>query len=148
MPALLEEGAFRCLPMALFGKEQRCTAIFVSSLSFALIHCNLLQIPYAFAAGVIFMTVNLIFDSVLPSLLLHTANNLISVIILYFGAPVATVLACGAISAVSLVFVFLMRKDYAIEVKSLFVRKGKIELSYSLLLLVVPTFIMAIINLG
>ncbi len=148
LPAVLEEAAFRYLPMSLFGREQSRTCILVSSLSFALIHCNLLQIPYAFAAGVIFMGVNLIFGSPLPSLLLHMVNNLISVIIIYFDAPTVTVSVCAVIGVVSLAFIFLMRKDYAIEIKALFIRKSKYELSYSLLFLAVPTLFMAIINIG
>ncbi len=147
LPALLEEAIFRYLPMSLFAAENRRACILISSLCFALIHCNLFQMPYAFVAGVIFMGANIIFESPLPSLILHVVNNLISVISLYYGKDLLVILICAALSLVSVVLIILKRESYKVKIKHFFADKSKYKLSYSLLLIIIPTLIMSILNL-
>ena len=59
LPALLEEALFRYLPLRLIGERAPRTAILFSAFAFALVHHSLFSIPYAFAAGLIFMAVDI-----------------------------------------------------------------------------------------
>lgn len=146
LPAILEEAAFRYLPLSVFGKGGR-ECVIVSSLSFAVIHTSLFQIPYAFIAGVIFICLDIIAESPLPSLILHTVNNLVSVIIIYYEAALPVAIAVGVLTALSAVFIFKNKKAYIEGAKSIFAQKSKLKLSYSLLVIVIPTMTVAILNL-
>lgn len=84
LPAVLEELLFRYLPMRLLLPHSRRWTVLISALFFALIHHDLFAIPYAFAAGVIFMVVDIAVDSVIPSMIIHFINNLLSVSLLIF----------------------------------------------------------------
>ena len=93
------------------------------------------------------MSVNLMTGSPLPSFILHTVNNLVSVISLYFGGDAVILSVLALLAAVSIVFVVIYKASYKEKVTSVFVDKSKYKLSYSLTLLVIPTLIMAILNL-
>lgn len=84
LPAVLEEMLFRYLPMRLLLPHSRRWTVLISAIFFALIHHDLFVIPYAFAAGVIFMVVDIAVDSVIPSMIIHFINNLLSVSLLVF----------------------------------------------------------------
>ena len=84
LPAVLEELLFRYLPMRLLLPHSRRWTVLISAIFFALIHHDLFAIPYAFAAGVIFMVVDIAVDSVIPSMIIHFINNAISVSLLVF----------------------------------------------------------------
>ena len=84
IPAVLEELLFRYLPMRLLLTHSRRWTVLISAFFFALIHHDLFVIPYAFAAGVIFMVVDIAIDSVIPSIIIHFINNLLSVSLLVF----------------------------------------------------------------
>ena len=55
LPALLEELAFRYLPLRLMEKRAPRGTVVLSATLFALVHHSLFSIPYAFFAGIIFM---------------------------------------------------------------------------------------------
>ena len=80
VPAVLEESVFRYLPMKLLAPYSRRWCVILSSLYFAFIHMSIYQLPYAFLAGLIFIIIDIICDSVLPSLILHFLNNSVSVL--------------------------------------------------------------------
>ncbi len=80
VPALVEEFAFRGVVMSHFRRFGNTFAILASSVLFGLMHGNLVQIPFAFAAGCIMAYIDIITDSLLPSIILHFLNNLISAI--------------------------------------------------------------------
>ena len=84
LPAVLEELLFRYLPMRLLLPHSRRWTVLISAIFFALIHHDLFVIPYAFVAGVIFMVVDIAVDSVIPSMIIHFINNLLSVSLLVF----------------------------------------------------------------
>ena len=147
LPAILEEAAFRYLPMSLFGKSARAECIFVSTVSFALIHCSLFQIPYALFAGFAFILLNLIADSPLPSLILHAVNNTVSVLSIFYKTELPIIIAVAALSLISAVFIFISRKAYVEKIKAIFGKKRKLLLSYSMLIIVIPTLLVAILNL-
>ena len=151
VPALLEEMLFRYVPLKLILPYSRRACIVISSLYFALIHCNLLSIPYALVAGVLFISLDIAFDSVLPSLILHFLNNTLSVIMMkycngatsyaiYFGVLALLLLA-------SIPFVYRSRAKYREILKSILANEVKGEIGYYSLLLIIPTMLAAIMNL-
>ena len=85
VPALTEELLFRYLPMRLLGERNKRVTVILSSICFALAHFSPFQLFYAFIAGVIFMAVDLATDSLLPSLIIHLINNLLSLIWIMYG---------------------------------------------------------------
>ena len=80
IPALLEEMLFRYLPLRFIAPHSKRYAVVFSATAFALVHHSFFSIPYALAAGVIFITVDILCDSILPSLILHFVNNAVSVV--------------------------------------------------------------------
>ena len=115
VPALLEEALFRYLPMRLLSAHSKRTTVLVSAFLFALIHHSVFSFFYAFIAGIIFMSVNLAFDSIWPSVIIHFVNNAVSVLIMFgFGDVVYPCLF--VLCAISLVIMILKREEY----KSLF----------------------------
>lgn len=147
IPAVLEEAVFRYLPVTLFGATHRRGCVLISSITFALIHCNLFQIPYAFVAGVVFVSLNIMLDSHLPSLILHLVNNTVSVISLYYRAELPILAFVLVAAFVSVLLIVIKRKFYIDESKRVFAAKSKLELSNSLLLILIPTLVVAILNL-
>ena len=113
LPAILEEALFRFVPMrALKGKSWSVT-IFYSALFFALIHHSLFSMPYAFIAGVVFMTINLAFDSVWPSVITHFLNNAMSVLFIFYGEySVFTIAVIGGIVILSIVSIIYIAKNF------------------------------------
>lgn len=116
MPAVLEELLFRYLPLKLIAPHSKRAAIILSAIFFSLAHRNIFVIPYALFAGASFMVIDVAFGSIIPSILIHFANNAISVGTIvyndnpYFAPTIYALLIVIAIaSAVSL---FIKRKDY------------------------------------
>ena len=129
LTAVCEEALFRYIPLALLAPYSKRAAVILSSLFFALAHCNLFQIPYAFAAGIIFAAVDVAYNSIIPSLLLHFGNNLISVIWLrgatdggFVKIYIAVLLSAAVLS---LIPVFLMRKKYKTALTFAFENTGR-----------------------
>lgn len=114
LPAVLEEFLFRYIPINLLADGSRKGAILFSAGMFALVHCNIFQFPYAFAAGVVFAAVDIGFGSVIPSLIIHLVNNTLSVFWLRFDGEGILPFVCGlsAVTILSLALIFVMRKKY------------------------------------
>lgn len=116
LTAVCEEALFRYIPIALLSPYSKRAAVIISALFFALAHCSLFQIPYAFLAGVVFAVLDIAYDSVIPSLILHFGNNLISIIWLRWGGNAGFVNIYVAVllslAFLSLVAMFFMRKKY------------------------------------
>ena len=151
-PAVFEELLFRYLPLRLTaGHSGRATVLF-SSIFFALVHCSLFQIPYAFIAGIIFITVDMMCGSVLPSVIIHLINNALAVSVYFFGSNevfgivYTTVLA--ALSLVSVLVIILNRRKYIERLNVIFEKKdGDSEVGLNVLLIVIPTLFVAFTNL-
>lgn len=92
VPALVEEFAFRGVVLGHLRRYGNTFAILASSLLFGLMHGNAVQIPFAFAAGCIMAYADVLAGSLLPSLILHFLNNLVS-------ALGSIVWACGSEAA-------------------------------------------------
>ena len=116
LPAILEEALFRFVPIKMLGGRSPRCAVVLSAVLFGLIHTNLFQIPYAIAAGLMLAAVDLAFDSILPSVIIHLTNNLCSVLwINNSGNSVFTVCYLAVLffaCAVSLTVVLLRKARY------------------------------------
>ena len=150
-PAVLEELLFRYIPMKLLLPYSPRVCVTVSSLYFALIHCNIFQYPYALVAGVLFMTLNVAVGSVWPSVILHFVNNLLSVVMMkYFDTPALSWAFIGALllaSAISLVFILRRREAYRDGVKAAFARGEPFSSTNAPLALIVISVYIAFVRL-
>ena len=150
LPALLEEGAFRLLPLALLGRGSPRAVVFLSAFFFALIHTSLFSIPYAFLAGVIFMAADIAACSVVPSFVMHFINNVLALLSLgAFGFTVSLPIifgVLGGLSLLSLPLLFLRRRELSELFRNAFARGEGIELTLSPLAFAVPTLFIAIMG--
>lgn len=148
VPALLEESLFRFLPMYLLSGFSRRVTVFISSLYFALVHNSFFSMPYAFLAGVIFITLDIVTESVWPSVILHFINNAVSVLWIFYSADggftLGFCLTLGALTLVSVGVIFLIRRQYKAALCGFFLRDEKYIPSYEPLMLIIPTFIAAV----
>ena len=117
LPTILEEALFRYLPMRMIAPHSPRCAIIVSSIFFALVHGNLFQIPYAFIGGIIFMSLNLATESIIPSLVIHFMNNALSVTMMFIHDPFTLFLIyifIGVVTLACLSVAWKYRDDYEI----------------------------------
>ena len=144
---VLEEFLFRYIPISLLSSYSRRGTVLYSALFFALIHCNLYQLPYAFFAGVVFALLNLAADSILPSVILHILNNVISVLWLRFyeNELFSSVYVIPLISAavLSIPFFFVVRKRIREKILYIFTSDGKIPFSIESTVLAAVTLFVA-----
>lgn len=80
LPALIEEFAMRGVVMQSLRKYGDWFAIIMSSLVFALLHGNMVQIPFAFIAGIAIGYAVTVTGSMWTGVLIHFLNNLASII--------------------------------------------------------------------
>ena len=80
LPALIEEFAMRGVVMQSLRKYGDWFAIIMSSLVFALLHGNMVQIPFAFIAGIAIGYAVTVTGSMWTGILIHFLNNLASII--------------------------------------------------------------------
>ncbi|MBE6644754.1 MAG: CPBP family intramembrane metalloprotease [Ruminococcaceae bacterium] len=153
LTAVCEESLFRYIPLAFLVPYSKRTAVIISSLFFALAHCSLYQIPYAFLAGIVFAVLDVAYNSIIPSLILHFGNNLISIIWLRGGGEAGfariyiTVLLSFAV--VSLIPMFFMRKKYRSAAAFAFGEdKTEVrEFGYAPIVFIVMTLLIAVTSL-
>ncbi len=123
LPALLEELFCRYIFLPYLSVYSRSGAVFASAIFFSLMHGNLMQMPYALAAGIFLGALAVGSGSVLPCILFHLVNNTASVL-LYFYSDTALpwvllgVLAAGLVTA--LVFGILRRRRLTAALKRVF----------------------------
>lgn len=150
LTAVCEEALFRYIPIALISPYSKKYAVIFSALFFAFAHCDLYQIPYALLAGIIFAVIDIATDSIIPSLLIHFVNNLISIIWIRGEGKTFTVtylVILSVTAAVSLMFVFALRKRYLKKLSSAFCDRGKVTLSYEPILFFATTLFVACLSL-
>lgn len=146
LPALLEEMLFRYLPLRMLAPYSKRAAALVSAFFFALIHASLFSIPYAFAAGVIFMTVDIMAGSVLPSVLIHFVNNAASVLMIFYPEiPVMPVIF--TLGGISLVFIALRWAEVKEKIKKALDRGESFKLSAEMTVFAVITLLVAALGL-
>ncbi len=81
VPALIEETVIRGIVMQPLRKYGDKFAIIASALLFAVMHGNMVQIPYTVIGGLLLGYLAVATGSLWPSVILHFINNLYSVII-------------------------------------------------------------------
>ncbi len=151
LPALLEEMLFRYMPMRMLARHSTRLTVIISALYFALVHNSFFSMPYALVAGVILMTLDLMCESVIPSVLLHFCNNTVSVLwIFYSSEPKYALIISAAIALLSLISVIIIiinRKSYVSGIKEVFSSCESYKLGYAPLAIAVPTLFLAITEL-
>lgn len=152
LPAILEEGVFRYIPMRAMKGEKPLEVILYTGLLFALVHHSFFSLPYAFFAGVAFMLIDLMVDSVWPSVLIHFLNNLLSVLFYFYsdegGFVPAVIVALAALLIVSAVFIIRDRSYYGEKFRQLLSYKGiKLQLTTEAWILIIPMLIIAFLEL-
>ncbi|MBQ8784033.1 MAG: CPBP family intramembrane metalloprotease [Clostridia bacterium] len=100
IPAIVEEVAIRGIVMPPLRKYGDRFAIIMSAIIFAIMHSNMLQIPFAFVAGIVLGYFAISTKSLWTSIAIHAANNLLSVIsTAALENPVISVILSGMIVA-------------------------------------------------
>ena len=147
LPALAEEIMFRYLPIRVLRGVSKRGIIILSALFFAFAHASVYQIPYALFAGGMFMLVDLMTDSILPSVILHFLNNIFSLILIFFGENTAVIISVnvigGLLFALSLVIFARDGKMIFEKMKEVFSKKEREEYGIYPLLFIIPAFIVA-----
>lgn len=140
VPAIFEEALFRYIPMKLLLPYSKKWCVIYSAICFALIHCSFVQMPYAFVAGILFMIVDVAFESVLPSVILHLLNNAVSVVWMkYCGGLTPSLILISSLvllSLVSLIFILKRREEYLSDVRCAFDNGDGFPATYAPLALV------------
>ncbi len=151
VPAILEEMLFRYVPMKLLLPYSPRVCVFISSIFFALIHCNLFQIPYALIAGMALMLIDVIADSIWPSVILHIVNNTLSVIMMKYCNDKTSMLifiySIALVELLSIVYIALKKTKYKEALSAAIGDNTALEPTYAPLSLVVLTIYIAFMNL-
>ena len=79
IPALVEEFAIRGVVMQSLRRYGDGFAILMSAMVFALMHGNMVQIPFAFIAGIAIGYAVIVTDSMWTGIAIHFLNNLVAV---------------------------------------------------------------------
>ncbi len=113
IPAVCEELFCRFVFLPRLSYYSRSGAIFASAIFFSFMHGNLYQIPYALVAGVLLGALAIGCGSLLPCILFHFVNNLMSILLYFYRDTILPtvllwVLVCGL--AVSLLCAILLRR--------------------------------------
>ena len=148
LPALLEEALFRYAALAMLAPADKKAAIIISAVMFAFAHSSLYQIPYALVAGVVFATLDIMLESIWPSVILHFINNAASVVWIYYSGNAMLVkiyITVLAILAALSIFVLLVRRKAYKQIFTETVTEGeKYAVSYEPILFIAVTLIIAI----
>ncbi len=107
VPALVEEFAMRGAVMGLLLPYGEGFAILVSSLFFGVMHGNFEQMPFALLVGLILGYIRVKTDTLWVCVLVHGANNLVSVIIDYLLENYSSDIISFAYNIVICVFIIL-----------------------------------------
>lgn len=101
IPALIEEMALRGIIMQTLRRYGDMFAVICSALIFGLMHCNLMQIPFAIIAGVVIGYAVLVTESIWTGVIIHFLNNAftvtVSIINDFYGMESAAYMICNII---------------------------------------------------
>jgi hypothetical protein len=152
LPAILEELVFRYIPLRICERGHNGTLVLISALFFALSHHSFFSFGYAFLAGCIFMAIDLVCESVIPSMVIHLFNNALSVLLMFYSQNTTLTLvlwlAVGASSLASLVYLFIKRRELSALVRERVISGEKYRPSYEILFLLIPSLVIAILEIA
>jgi membrane protease YdiL (CAAX protease family) len=77
---ILEELLFRGIILGSLSRYNRTFAIIISSVAFGLTHGNIQQACYAVIAGIVFAAIDLRYNSIIPSMIVHSFVNIVGMI--------------------------------------------------------------------
>ena len=124
--AITEELLFRGVILNAFSERSGGTRIIISALAFALMHGNIRQFFYAFAAGLVIAYFSVITGSLVFSVLLHFSANLVT----FIFAVLKEFISVKIYTRVSLIAFLSFAVIGIICCVSFFIReKGKIKMS-------------------
>ena len=114
LASFAEELAFRYVFLRYLAPYHRGFALLTCSTVFALMHVQILQLPYAFLAGAMLAALTLLSSSPLPAFLFHLFNNTVHLSAALYGDFILlfTILLCTAVSIVLLCFKNYRQKIY------------------------------------
>ena len=135
VPALVEEMAFRGIIMQSLRRYGDWFAVICSSIIFGLMHCNLVQIPFAIIAGIAIGYAVIVTESVWTGIIIHFLNNAFSVTVSitdeFYGMESAQYMICNIIFYAIIVaglfaaFIYFKKFNTVPMRKSPLVNKGK-----------------------
>lgn len=127
VPAIFEELAMRCFGMGVLQKHGKGFAVFGISVVFGLLHGNVIQFIFAFSIGLILGYITIKTESVVPAMLIHGFNNLISAIQQILRAFSTEKISNIVIEVIFITFVILGIAGivYLIRKKEFFLKREK-----------------------
>lgn len=141
LPAVLEELLFRLVPLSLIAPFSKKSAIVLSSIMFAVIHCDMFEIPYALFAGILYMIADIMAGSVLPSIIMHLVNNVVAVLwqvyIIPGGLTAYALAVIGALAIISITLVILLFKRYKPYLRSVFDSHDRVSVDNGSLIFII-----------
>lgn len=140
LPMFFEELIFRGIPMGGMKKYGSFAVIAISSISFSLMHARLIQIPYAFVAGIILAMLCIKYDSIVVGMVFHILNNGISYMLLilkeskspvpiFIGSSIALIII--SVGAAFLIDKCMFKKNILKDFDKDFNMKKEVNLSKS-----------------
>ena len=89
MPAVAEELCFRGIVMQHLRRFGNRFAVVTAALCFGLMHCNLIQAPFAFVVGLALGYFVIQTGSLWTAILIHALNNTVSLVFTYLSASLS-----------------------------------------------------------
>lgn len=152
LPALFEEFAFRCVLLQPLRRYGDWFAILATSFCFAILHGNMVQIPFAFIAGIALGYFCIKTKSIWTSVTIHFLNNLFSVIstIYYDKHPDSSVffyyVVTSAIVFIGAIAMVLFKRNCNVKLKKDATVMAKNKLLKRAAYVTSPVLIIAIYN--
>lgn len=135
IPGMVEEFAFRGVLYGALKKYGEGFAILSTSILFGVLHGNLIQIPFAFAVGLVLGFIRAKTDSVWICIIVHSINNAVSVLYEYplSNLPVEiqnisyTIYLCVALLLGLIGIIMISRREDAKDIYSLVGKENKCD---------------------
>ena len=151
LPAIGEELLFRYLPMKLILPHSPRVCVLLSAVMFSMAHTSIEAFAYAFAAGVFFMVIDICSGSILPSVIAHFINNVISLMLIYFDDNNRLIIGFyvmfSLLLIISLVYFALKRKKIISKIYAAFSAGEPMGADLVPLAFILPCLLLAIENL-
>ncbi len=119
VPGIVEEIVFRGIILGMFRKFGDRFAIFISALLFGTLHMNLVQFVFAFILGLVFGYVVVKLNSLLPSMIAHTLNNLLSTFLslhLLSATGYSLIMLIATLASIILIIVLSIKDKNSLKV--------------------------------
>lgn len=131
VPAFTEEFAFRGVMLTPLRKYGDARAVLITSILFALMHGNFVQIPFTFIGGLVFGFAVVYTNSLLPAMLIHALNNGFSVVcdLIYTNADTLGITELQADVILNLFIAFIMVISLLLVMIFIKKEKGSVKLN-------------------